>query len=256
MARRQALARSVLPSSDELVDRLLRGVWDIDDLAERSRRPVEEIERLADRCVVNYVKRTFDELAAGYEDTIFREKDYSAYHHLPALVLERLPPGTHRVLDLGCGTGLSSQEFLRRGYEVVGIDASRRMIEKARSRAFEALHCRNLEKRWPVAASSFDVVIAVGIMEYIMHPDKLLRRAYAAMNPDGLLAITIPRRQRFAPIRSHTKRDACDFFREAKLRVLRCERFPGWGYDATRTVDYYGFLLAKRAAKKLTSGRR
>ncbi len=40
------------------------------------------------------------------------------------------PPGP--VLDLGCGTGLSSRRFALHGYEVVGIDPNEAMLAKAR----------------------------------------------------------------------------------------------------------------------------
>jgi SAM-dependent methyltransferase len=40
-----------------------------------------------------------------------------------------------RVVDLGCGSGLWAAELERAGYDVVGIDSSRPMIELARKRA-------------------------------------------------------------------------------------------------------------------------
>jgi SAM-dependent methyltransferase len=39
-----------------------------------------------------------------------------------------------RVLDLGCGTGRHAEQLIRRGYEVVGVDASEAMLEAARAR--------------------------------------------------------------------------------------------------------------------------
>ena len=39
------------------------------------------------------------------------------------------------VVDLGCGSGILSQAILEAGYEVLGIDISPAMIERAGSRA-------------------------------------------------------------------------------------------------------------------------
>src|SRR5438309_681986 len=39
------------------------------------------------------------------------------------------------VVDVGCGSGIAAQHFVQRGYDVVGIDASRAMIRLARARA-------------------------------------------------------------------------------------------------------------------------
>src|SRR5690606_1701174 len=52
------------------------------------------------------------------------------------LVERAAPERARRVLDLGCGTGATTRAFLRRlpaGGEIVGIDASREMVEVARA---------------------------------------------------------------------------------------------------------------------------
>lgn len=46
------------------------------------------------------------------------------------------PPAAHpRLLDLGCGPGLYAERFARAGFEVTGVDLSRRSIEHARESA-------------------------------------------------------------------------------------------------------------------------
>ena len=44
------------------------------------------------------------------------------------------PVGVRSVLDLCCGTGLLADELIRRGYRVVGVDASDAMLALARER--------------------------------------------------------------------------------------------------------------------------
>ncbi|MCK6439166.1 MAG: class I SAM-dependent methyltransferase [Planctomycetes bacterium] len=41
--------------------------------------------------------------------------------------------GHERVVDVACGTGISSRAFASRGFEVIGIDPSEAMLERARS---------------------------------------------------------------------------------------------------------------------------
>lgn len=43
----------------------------------------------------------------------------------------------HLVLDLGCGTGGLSMELFRRGYDMIGADASAEMLSRAREKAME-----------------------------------------------------------------------------------------------------------------------
>lgn len=72
----------------------------------------------------------------------------------------RLPPGA-RVLDLGCGTGISARLFAKHGYSVVAIDPNAPMLEKAR-------------------AHGGDVTYALGRAESTGQPDHAFDLAYAA----------------------------------------------------------------------------
>ena len=72
----------------------------------------------------------------------------------------QLPAGA-RVLDLGCGTGISARLFASHGYQVVAIDPNEAMLEKAR-------------------AHGGNVASAVGRAEATGQPDASFDLAYAA----------------------------------------------------------------------------
>jgi SAM-dependent methyltransferase len=68
----------------------------------------------------------FDRLAAGGLD-VHGEADFVA----------ALDPTPASVLDAGCGTGRVATELARRGMTVVGVDADRSMLDRARRAAPE-----------------------------------------------------------------------------------------------------------------------
>ena len=67
-------------------------------------------------------------------DALYADKDYAAE---AARVTERLragAPDAHRLLELGCGTGLHAIEFARSDYAVTGVDLSETMLARATER--------------------------------------------------------------------------------------------------------------------------
>jgi SAM-dependent methyltransferase len=77
---------------------------------------------------------------AGYADSyddLYADKDYSAECDLLEEIFRRAAAPVRSLLDLGCGTGRHSVELAARGYDVVGVDLSEGMLERARLRALD-----------------------------------------------------------------------------------------------------------------------
>ncbi len=102
--------------------------------------------------------------------------------------INQLPKG--RVLEVGVGTGLSLPDYDPR-HEIVGIDLSPEMLEKARERITEegitnvtGLHemdAGNLE----FATHSFDIVVAMFVMTVVPDPEKVMRELARVTKPGG-----------------------------------------------------------------------
>ncbi len=72
--------------------------------------------------------------AAAY-DALYDEKDYERECDLVERVFAEHGDGDLRtILDLGCGTGNHAFPLARRGYDVVGVDRSEAMLERARAK--------------------------------------------------------------------------------------------------------------------------
>lgn len=79
---------------------------------------------------------------AGVYDELVVDPCYSQW----ALFLDRTWAGdrVHHVLDVCCGTGLMTVELVNRGMSVVGIDASREMLDRARALLGDAVDLREV----------------------------------------------------------------------------------------------------------------
>ncbi len=95
-----------------------------------------------------------------------------------------------RILEVGVGTGLSLPDY-KRHLEVVGIDLSPEMLEKARERVNEE-HLDHVTGLHEMDASdlkfpdgSFDVVVAMFVMTVVPDPEKVMRELSRVVKPGG-----------------------------------------------------------------------
>lgn len=95
------------------------------------------------------------------------------------------------VIDLGCGSGLSTQALVQAGYQAIGVDLSAAMIAIARSRVPQAeFHVASLFR---VEIPTCQAVLAIGeCFNYLFDPDlptliPLFQRIYQALTPGGCL---------------------------------------------------------------------
>ncbi len=84
---------------------------------------------------------SYDAIASVY-DNINSEIDYSAWADFIEKCFDRfLPERPELVLDLACGTGRMTFELDKRGYDMIGADASEEMLNKAYDRAYVSNIC-------------------------------------------------------------------------------------------------------------------
>jgi len=91
-----------------------------------------------------------------------------------------------RVLDLGCGTGVLTNDIAAFVEETVGIDSSPAMIEKAKATypeiGFYVMDACSLP--WN---DCFDAVFSNSVFHFIKAQDALLRRVHRSLKMDGAL---------------------------------------------------------------------
>ena len=121
------------------------------------------------------IKSAYRRWAPVYDNTFGRFTTEGRRH-----AVEIINQRNGRVLEVGVGTGLSLPEY-RRQLEIVGIDLSPEMLERAREKVDEeglgnvtGLHEMDAtELTFPTA--SFDTVVAMYVMTVVPEPEKVMR---------------------------------------------------------------------------------
>ena len=140
-----------------------------------------------------YIVNLFDSYADRFDDHLVNTLQYRA----PQLLRAAIEPlidnirlkGT--ILDLDCGTGLCGPLFRDIADQLIGVDLSPEMLEKARQRElYDTLQCDDIV----TAISAFDGnlagAIAADVLVYIGRLDPLLASAYNAIQSGAWFAFT------------------------------------------------------------------
>jgi SAM-dependent methyltransferase len=107
--------------------------------------------------------------------------------NLPAF-LELLPPPGGATLDLGCGEGRVGAELVRRGYPVLGVDSSPRLVALAREH-HDAVVADAAEL--PFADASFDLVLAYMSLMSMDDLEAAVAEAARVLEPGGRLCAAV-----------------------------------------------------------------
>jgi SAM-dependent methyltransferase len=98
-----------------------------------------------------------------------------------------------RVLDLGCGPGLYAEALLAAGAEVVGCDASSRMVELARQRSGGAADLRVHDLEAPLdwlGDASVDLAVSALVHHDVTDRIGLLLEVRRVLRPGGALVLS------------------------------------------------------------------
>lgn len=154
-----------------------------------------------------------------------------------ALLAELGAPPPARVLDAGCGWGTTLTALERAGYRAVGMDVSRRMLERLdRDRPGRELIAADLAQPLPARAEPFDAVLALDVIEHLDDDRGAVGRLAELVRPGGVLILSVPALpelfSEFDAIQGHRRRYSPESLRAAVAGAgspLEIERIFWWG---------------------------
>ena len=107
-----------------------------------------------------------------------------------------LPPPPARLLDLGCGSGWTSELFARAGYDVLGVDIAPDMIDIARRRMAATLPLSFAVSNYEgaLALGEFDAVVIYDALHHAEDERAVVANAFRALSDGGIFISIEPGR--------------------------------------------------------------
>lgn len=135
-----------------------------------------------------YVTTLFDQHAEVFEDVLVEQLGYA----VPAMVRQRLQAlglgPFKRVLDLGCGTGLTGGTLRDMADDITGVDLSENMVEVAHEKElYETLYVAEaVDFLDDNEDEPFDLITATDVLPYLGALEPLFFGAADNLVPGGL----------------------------------------------------------------------
>ncbi len=107
------------------------------------------------------------------------------------LIESRIRAGRGKLLDIGCGYGFFLQEMKSRGWDVTGIELSRKGREYALDKMDVKVYSEALENI-SFSECMFDVVTFIYVIEHMPDPVGLLMEVKRILKPNGLVLLRWP----------------------------------------------------------------
>jgi len=110
---------------------------------------------------------------------------------------------TVEALDMGCGTGMHVNEFMKEGLgSAIGIDKSSAMILRANTQYPNMKYVvGDIEKPTQFTAGQFNLATMYYFtIYYVHHKDQILRNIFTWLQPGGAFVVHIVNRNKFDPI--------------------------------------------------------
>ena len=118
------------------------------------------------------------------------------YQKLLEQVVEEIDKysGKGTILDAGCGTGNFSIALAKRGYDVVGVDYTDGMLNRARSKKNGISNLQllklDLEKGLAFPDNYFGGIISVHTLYTMRDPEETLKEYHRLLCPDGVFVLS------------------------------------------------------------------
>jgi SAM-dependent methyltransferase len=149
---------------------------------------------------------------------LYTEKDKNYFSIIRWNIIDLIPEGNHRVLDVGCGNGANLKKLkeLGKASEVFGIEINEDVAENL-SQDLDKIIIGDIESIEPQFNENyFDYIIFADILEHLINPDKILNQYKKLLKDEGYI------------IGFFTKKEIKKMFQNENLKIIHMEPNFWW----------------------------
>ncbi len=179
---------------------------------------------------------------------IYRDRMDLALQWIAALDLSR----GERLLDEGCGAGLASIALAQQGYNVQAMDTAEAMVEFTQRHAVE----KDLKHRISTCVgdahhldfedSTFSLVLALGVIPWLVQPAVAIREMARVLKPGGYLLASSDNRLGLHCLLDPRFNDALALPRRAMRKLRRlCSRNSGQPGPVAPVPKYHRYSIGR-----------
>ncbi|MEG1581629.1 MAG: class I SAM-dependent methyltransferase [Clostridia bacterium] len=158
---------------------------------------------------------------AVYYDDLFSKKDYSK----EVSFIKNKIGKAKNIIDIGCGTGTHMSMLIKEGYNVIGVDLSRDMVEIARKKTQAPVYLGNVLKF--KFKMQFDAALCLfELLNHLKNKKQIIlamRNINKHLVDNGILIVDLIQPQ--------------ESFGGKKVIVSDVEKVLTWEYDSTRQIE-------------------
>ena len=141
-----------------------------------------------------YVKNLFDDYAERFDDSLTKQLGYKLPFLMKELILklDSKRKTFEKVIDLGCGTGLTGIELRDISNNLTGIDNSSNMVAKTRELdVYDRLIVGDIVDILNSSKEKYDLFIALDVFIYIGELTKMFKTVRQCCNKNALFIFSI-----------------------------------------------------------------
>ncbi|MEN8135339.1 MAG: tetratricopeptide repeat protein [Thermodesulfobacteriota bacterium] len=184
----------------------------------------------------DYVRDLFDSYADNFDDNLTGDLGYNSPELLREIAGELLGSDQQfsKIADLGCGTGLVGGRFRDIAKQMIGVDLSAKMLDKAAEKGnYDQLHCGEIVEFLDEYDGVFDLIVVADVLIYLGDLAPFFASVQNRIGPGGHLLFTVEELQGAG---DH-QLQASGRYAYAKEYLLGLAEEYGFSVEACRRVD-------------------